>query len=364
MHPIFARKGRLALYLITWIPAAGLLAALLAGPGSLAWPESVALAGPLCLLYAFLCLSGWYLCRAFPLETGVLKLVVIHATAAFLSGSLWVLMGRLWAGVLSWFAFHGAGERYAAQVPTVAMLTFGALVFMLAVLGHYLLAVFEVADEAERRSFHLRVLAREAELKALRAQIDPHFLFDCLNFISALITVDPTGSRKMCLLLSDFLRKSLQLGAEEVVSLDQEVKLISSFLQIEQVRLGPRLRVTVDVDAGAADCLLPPFLLQPLVENALRHGIAHLVEGGNVVVEARRVGERLLISVSNPCDPDRPQRSGKGIGLENVRNRLSALYGQQARLHAAGSPEHFRVDLSLPARVQRSISRGRGQTRL
>ena len=359
MHPIFARKGRLALYLTAWIPAAGLLAALLAGPGSLAWPESLALAGPLCLIYAFLCLSGWYLCRAFPLETGVLKLVGIHAAAAFLSGSLWVLIGRLWAGMLSWFApFFGAGERYAAQVPTVPMLTFGVLVFMLGVLGHYLLAVFEAAREAERRSFHLRMLAREAELKALRAQIDPHFLFNCLNSISALIAVDPPGSRKMCLLLSDFLRKSLQLGAEEVVSLDEEVKLISSFLQIEQVRLGPRLRVTLDVDSGAANCLLPPLLLQPLVENALRHGIAHLVEGGNVVIEARRVGERLLISVSNPCDPDRPPRSGKGIGLENVRNRLIALYGQEARLHAAGSPEHFRVDLSLPARVQQQRSVG------
>ena len=186
------------------------------------------------------------------------------------------------------------------------------------------------------------------------------FFFNSLNSISALIGSDPAGARKMCLLLSDFLRKSLQLGAEDLASLEEEMALVSSFLQIEQVRLGPRLQVSVDVDADAGKCLLPPLLLQPLVENALRHGIAHLLEGGRISIEARRIGERLLISISNPCDPDRPSRqAGKGIGLENVRNRLIALYGQDARLQAAGSPDHFRADLSMPARLNRERSANR-----
>jgi two-component system, LytTR family, sensor histidine kinase AlgZ len=354
MNPIFARTARLALYLLTWIPAAGLLAALLAGPGSLSLPESIAVAGPLCLIYAFLCLSAWYLCRAFPLQSGILKLIGVHATASLVSASLLVLIGRLWAGVLAWLSpFEGIAERYAAPGPTVSILTFGAMTFMMAVLGHYLLAAFEVSREAERRSFHLKMLAREAELRALRAQIDPHFLFNCLNSVSALTTADPQGARRMCVLLSDFLRKSLVLGAEDLVTLEDEAALASSFLQIEQVRLGPRLRVNLDIDAGAARCLVPPLLLQPLVENALRHGISHLIDGGAIVMEARRVGDRLLISISNPCDPERPRNAGNGIGLENVRNRMTALYGQDARVQAAGSAEHFRVDLSMPARVDR-----------
>ena len=168
--------------------------------------------------------------------------------------------------------------------------------------------------EAETRQLALQVLAREAELKALRTQIDPHFLFNSLHSISALTTVDPAGARRMCLLLGEFLRLSLKLGAEDRIPLAEEMALVDRFLGIEQVRFGDRLRASVTLDPGAAACEVPPLLLQPLVENAARHGVAELVDGGLIDERAVRRGDRVIVSVENPCDPDRRVRAGAGVG--------------------------------------------------
>ena len=155
----------------------------------------------------------------------------------------------------------------------------GVLLYLLALAVSYVFVVFEASQDAQRRGLQGQVLAREAELRSLRAQIDPHFLFNSLHSISALTTADPPSARRMCLLLGDFLRQTLALGGADRITLSREVALIEKFLAIERVRFGDRL--TVALDAGnAGDCLVPPLLLQPLVENAVTHGIAHLLDGG------------------------------------------------------------------------------------
>jgi LytS/YehU family sensor histidine kinase len=228
----------------------------------------------------------------------------------------------------------------------------GILLFILAVVGHYLLGMIESSREAERHVLEMKVLAREAELRALRAQIDPHFLFNSLNSISALTAIDPAASRTMCQLLADFLRKSLDLGIRDCIPLDEEFALASSYLTIEQVRLGSRLKVSKEIDEASRSCLVPPLLLQPLMENAIHHGIAHLIDGGEIRIAAARPGERLSIVVENPCDPDRPRGNGGGIGLANVRGRLDTIYGSDAWLEVESGQDRFRVLVSLPAREQ------------
>jgi LytS/YehU family sensor histidine kinase len=152
----------------------------------------------------------------------------------------------------------------------------------------------------------------------------------------------------MCLLLGDFLRESLALGSEGRITLERELALIERFLAIERVRFGPRLQV--DISAGnAQDCLVPPLLLQPLVENAVTHGIAHMLDGGTVRVLARRDGAVLRIVAENPCDPERPTRGGAGVGLANVRARLRALHGADATLAAGERDTVWHVELTLPA---------------
>ena len=173
----------------------------------------------------------------------------------------------------------------------------GVLLFLLALAVHYALLAFEAAREAERRQLELELLTRDAELRALRAQIDPHFLYNSLNSISALTASDPAGARRMCVLLGGFLRDTLSLSSRERIPLAEELALADSFLSIEQVRFGARLQVDRRIDDASAACLVPPLLLQPLVENAITHGIAGLLEGGVIRLDiARRNGTARSVS--------------------------------------------------------------------
>ena len=202
----------------------------------------------------------------------------------------------------------------------------------------------------------MKVLAKEAELRALKAQLDPHFLFNSLNSVMALIGSDTREAQRLCLLLSDFLRKSLNTSSVEVIPLEQEVSLLKGYLDIERVRFGSRLIAKIDIGDDCGTCRVPPLLLQPLVENAINHGIAQLIEGGEITVTARRRGQELLISVLNPFDRDSRRFRSGGIGLTNVRSRLDMLFGNQSRLDIIKDGGVFRVEIRMPAVSSESAS--------
>jgi two-component system sensor histidine kinase AlgZ len=347
MHPILGQPRRLAAYLALWLPLGVLLAALLALEGALSWPRALAVAVPLEILFGFLCLSAWYVARGLPIEsTGLARVLVSAGFAALATSSIWLLFSRGWMELVAAPASRTVALPFHAVAPT--LFGFGALLYLLAIAASYVLAAFQASQEVERRRLELQVLAREAELRALRAQIDPHFLFNSLQSISALTTADPAAARRMCLLLADFLRETLAVGSRDRIPLSGELTLAQKFLSVEQVRFGKRLTVAVHAD-GAERCAVPPLMLQPLVENAVTHGIAHLLEGGTIAITARRQGSLLSIAVENPCDPDRPPGRGAGVGLANVRERLRARYGSEASVHAEDAGGCYRVRIELPA---------------
>jgi two-component system, LytTR family, sensor histidine kinase AlgZ len=346
MHPIPARGSGLALYLGLWALVGTLLAALLAGSGGLSWPQSLAIALPLSITYAFLCLSAWYVARSMPLaSTGWIRIVITGLTAAVLSSGAWLALARAWMAVVARRAGLDAAGAFASA--STLIFAFGLLLYLLSLAVSYLLGSFEQSRETERRGLQVQVLAREAELRSLRAQIDPHFLFNSLHSISALTTSDPPAARRMCLLLADFLRDSLALGSADRITVGRELALAGRFLEIERVRFGNRLQVEL-ASGGAEACLVPPLLLQPIVENAVTHGVAHVLAGGTIRIAASRGTATLTIVVENPCDPERPRRPGTGLGLANVRARLRALHGDNARLTAAERDGVWRVEVSLP----------------
>jgi LytS/YehU family sensor histidine kinase len=228
---------------------------------------------------------------------------------------------------------------FRSAAPVLAVMVF--LVFLLSVALHYVLLALESSQRAE-------VLSREAELKALKAQINPHFLFNSLNSISALTSADPGKAREMCVRLSDFLRNSLRLGERTSVPFSEELALTRTYLDVEQVRFGQRLRVKHDVDPGCEHCDVPPLLVQPLIENAIKHGIATLTEGGEIEFSVRKERDSLRITVENPFDPDAPATRKTGFGLVNVRNRLQARYGADGKLDIQIDDHRYRVMLSFP----------------
>jgi signal transduction histidine kinase len=347
MHPILARPGRLGAYIAIWLPLGVLLAALLALQGVLGWVDALIVAIPLSVSYGFLCLSAWYVTGGSPVDrVGPARVGVTAVIASFLSSAVWLLIARGWLGLIASFGrWSDVSTLFRSAAPT--LFGFGFLLYLLAMAVSYLAAAFAVSRDAERRGLELQVLAREAELRALRAQIDPHFLFNSLQSISALTTVDPPAARRMCLLLADFLRDTLALGVRDRIPLSSELALARRFLAVEQVRFGDRLQV--DIAAGGAEaCEVPPLVLQPLVENAVTHGVAHLVEGGTVRIRADRRVASLVVTVDNPCDADRPAGRGTGLGLRNVRERLESAYGSDALVHVEETGGRFVVRVEMP----------------
>jgi LytS/YehU family sensor histidine kinase len=203
------------------------------------------------------------------------------------------------------------------------------------------------------------VQAREAELRALKAQIHPHFLFNSLNSIAALTSTDPARARDMAVRLSDFLRNTLGLGEKQSVPWRDELELTRTYLEVEKVRFGARLNVEMEVDEDCAECEVPPLVLQPLIENAIRHGIATLVEGGTVRVASRVFEGVLEVSVENGFDPESPAPRRHGHGLRNVRERLQNRFGSAARLATGAVENSYRAEMRLPCERAAAV-KGRG----
>ena len=348
MHPILSQFRRLAIYLIAWIPLAALLAYILATSGGATWRDAATLALPLCLVYAFVCLSAWYSCRVTPLEeSSFSKLLGTHFAGALVASGLWLLVARILASELSETqSFRGLDRRLIPQLPLI--FGTGVLLYLLSVAFYYVLLAVEASREAESRVLQASMLAREAELKALKAQVNPHFLFNSLNSISALTSSDPAKARDMCVLLGDFLRRTLGLGEKSSIPLEEEMSLIRAFLSVEKIRFGSRIQMEENIDPEALTAQVPPLLLQPLVENAVIHGIANLVEGGRIRLDAHCGDGNLSITVENSFDPDAPPRRRGGVGLANVRQRLQARCGNRASFNAITDGDLFRVALSLP----------------
>jgi hypothetical protein len=347
MAPVRFRS--LGPYLAVLFPLAGLLTAVVAVLGGSPWPEAGAVAVPMAVLFAFLALGAGYSCRVLPLSrTTAGRTALSHGITALVASSLWVGLARLLAvGLDRADLFPGVAGRVAGLAGSLMIL--GVLIYLLAVAVHYLATAREESRLAEQRLLEAELAAREAELRALKAQIDPHFLFNSLNSINALVGRDPEAARQVCAGLGDLMRLNLQNGRKRWIALDDELEMVRMYLDLEKVRLGSRLQVTEQVEPTALTRRVPPLVLQPLVENALKHGIGSMIAGGLVTLSGRVTGDRLMLTVTNPMDPDSPARPGTGTGLQNLRRRLMALYGNEAQLKAGGDRETYSAMVTLPA---------------
>src|SRR5665213_61125 len=317
MHPILQSWRRFGVWMAAWIPLGAILILVARLSGHLLVIEAIAVMTPAIIVLAFVCLSPFYVCRSLPLRSAAReKILLNHLVAAFILTGGVMLVGRFAASVLT-PSFPGLDERFGAAVPVLAVVVL--MIYFVAVALHY--AALEL--EASRRA---EILAREAQLRALKAQVNPHFLFNSLNSISALTTIDAGQAREMCVRLADFLRTSLRLGERVTVSFAEEMALMKMYLDVEQVRFGKRLRLTQNIESACSDCDVPALLIQPLVENAVKHGIAMMAEGGEIVLTGACDREWLRFSISNPFDPEAPSGGRNGLGLRNIQERLESRY--------------------------------------
>ena len=275
-----------------------------------------------------------------------LLLVIVVALFAF-SGALRRL--SYWAGCAAVIALVAA--LVAAYLATLGMGAALARMLPLAVLiTAALLAYFRLLWKA-----HSPALA-EARLQALQARIRPHFLFNSLNAVLALIRRDPQRAERALEDLADLFR-TLMSDARQFVRLAEEIALLERYAELEQLRLGERLRITWELDAAPVDALLPPLVLQPLLENAVYHGVEPGTGPADVLVRIERRGNRVLASIENPYvvnaqgQPE-VQRAGNRMALENIRERLQLFFDAEARIATQVAAGRYRVEIEIPYRVK------------
>jgi len=313
----------------------------------------LALRSPIFLMY-FVVLAGR------PVASSVRKAAVISALAWF-----------QYAGVLLWL---WATNRVpiainpidAVELARITPLDEAAKLVLLGIFGlvstYATYWVEDVVREASKESAERqRVVTRlvQAELDTLKLQLNPHFLFNALNSAMALIATDPPAAEHMVSELSDFLRLVLSTSSEQEVPLDRELGLLDRYVAIQRVRFQDRLTVTCNIEDGARAALVPSLLLQPLVENAIRHGIGPRAGAGHVQVTARRVGDKLTITILDDgvgvtARRSRERSRGTGLGLTNTRTRLTHLYGEFHEFESGPRDEGgYAVRITIPFRLGR-----------
>lgn len=286
----------------------------------------------------------------------LLDRVFRHYTPNRKNGSLLVLFPLLLSGglvsghgqLLTWW--FDKEQDYQELVSTSFFYRWAvfALAFQLLALLAVVISKLAGQEELSRREGQLLQLSKEAELAQLRQQLQPHFLFNSLNSIHALVLASPQRARDMVLLLSDFLRGTLRTEGQSWISLTDEIKYLGMYLDIERVRFGHRLLVDLQVEEGVERMKIPPLLVQPLVENAIKYGLYGTLGEVKISLRFQKEGNYLQVTVENPFDGQASVPAGTGFGLSSVERRLFLIFGRTDLLEKSGAKDLFRVHLKIP----------------
>jgi two-component system, LytTR family, sensor kinase len=289
-----------------------------------------------------------FLAYRLPLGNGTWKRNLPFQLAAGIVVALFhkLLYGTLYFGYTKGFS-EGFFASFAGLLDHV---DYGLTLFWLLTIAIYSIEYYRTSREHEFRASELSSRLAQAQLGLLRMQLQPHFLFNTLNAISVLIDTDPASARTMLTRLAEMLRMTLETGSSQKVPLRRELDLLEGYLRIEQVRFADRLEVCVDPGGETLDAAVPSLLLQPLVENAIRHGVAKNRGRTSVRITSRRSGERLVVAVEdNGPGIGKPGDVKEGIGLSNTRSRLQKLYGGNGTLEISPSiPHGFTATITIP----------------
>lgn len=348
-HPLLENRTRLLVWWLAWlILAAGQSLLIHFGYGSRA---EVAIADGLVsmILFGLLGLAVWFPVRFLLKDENQLYTTIINVLlTGTLTVAVWLLGTRF---IVRTMVAEKVDYIIFWHSVLVFRATAGVLIFFVMILVYYLfLSATRLAEKAARQA-QLETQVREGELKMLRSQINPHFLFNSLNSVSSLTVTDPLRAREMIVKLSDFMRYSLSSRNEQPVTLGNEMESLRLYLQIEKVRFGERLCIEEDISPECLQALMPGMLLQPLYENAVKHGVYESTEEVTIKTTARKENETVVISVTNNVDTDSVvTRKGAGIGLKNVSSRLELFFGDSADLNVSRGEDNFTVMVRFPFR--------------
>jgi len=359
-------RARFALlYVLAWTPLAVLYAVVLGSQRGIDTTSALWGAGWTIGVAALLGAAAWWLSTRIRYErSNRVRFLLTHAVLSLAYG------GLLTSAIAVSIRYNAPIEAYERFMRDAFgwQLIYGVALYGLVVGVSYAMQAARRLRDEERRTARAEALRIDAELRALRAQLNPHFLFNALHSITALVRVDPSGGERALEQFAALLRYVLDVNRErsEEVTLEAELGFVRTYLALERLRLGDRLHVVEQIEPDALECLVLAFSLQPLVENAIRHGIAPRPGQGTLRVAANLVEDHLVLEVADDgpgADAVRVD-DARGLGLSAVRQRLETRWGSAARMEIVTAPHNgFLVRLHIPAATTPMLRHRTGETR-
>jgi two-component system LytT family sensor kinase len=346
-HPVLENRVRLVVWWVIWLVVALGQALLFYFAFGTFLNISIIDSLLSLLIYSGIGLSLWYPFNFFNSTRAKPFTVATNlGITGIISVFFWIMITRLLIPLLL-PGQNNFEEYWTATFPY--RVGTGVFIYSLVILTYYLFISLTNLSEKKSREAKLESLVNETELKMLRSQINPHFLFNSLNSVSSLTITDPEKARDMVIKLSDFMRYALSKKDEQPVSLRSELENLSLYLDIEKVRFGDRLSTEEQIDEKCLDVKMPIMLLQPLYENAIKHGVYESTESVRIITSVKLIDDHMEITISNNYDTTPESRKGTGTGLNNVARRLELFYGNNASIKTSGENGIYTVSLYIPA---------------
>jgi len=346
-NPFLVNRTYTFTYIVAWILVAGIHASVLWLASGLELQVAISDSLIFNTLLTTIALGLWYSIRYYDFnKAGFLDQLLNHLLVAVIVLGVWMGAGYLILNAI-WSDNTDYHRFLIDSLPWRGIS--GLFFYFLIILIYYLYITSEDRKSRISKESTLRLQVKEAEIERLKAQINPHFLFNSLNSVSSLISLHPEQAREMLVRLSGFLRYSLESRHNNLTSLATEIENIRYYLEIEKVRFGDRLRFDFIVPEECLKMSIPHMILQPLVENAIKHGVYESTEPVKIELKAIYLPpDKLIVELSNDFDPEAPPRKGKGIGLINTKNRLYLAYNCDDCLTVERTENRFTIRLNIP----------------
>ncbi len=297
------------------------------------------------ILLSGLGLALWYPVRFMSLDSSLTKIVFNHLAAAVLATTAWMAIGY---AIITYVINLGTQFTSFFQSTLVWRFLLGILFNLLITSFYYIIIYYSNFKERAIRETELKNLVTEAELKNLKFQINPHFIFNSLNSMSALTAIDPDKAKSMILKLADFLRYTLANNEKQKNKLSEELKNIKLYLEIEKVRFEDKFEFSDKVEPECLIIEVPNMILQPLFENAIKHAVYETLSTVELTLKGNIDKGFLVLSLTNNFEEESKGKKGAGIGLKNIANRLELIYGQKDLMKVEKGNNIFRVTLYIP----------------
>ncbi len=345
-NPFISNKSILVSYIGLWILIflghTSVLVYVADIPWYLSMPDSLAFNA----MYFLIGISLWYPVKYISPEIySPLKVISNHLFAALLTSAVWIGVSYL---ILD-SVFSGS-ENYSEflRLSLVYRFALGILFYFLISISSYLIIYYNNFKEKTLKEAELKTLVKEAELKTLKYQINPHFIFNSLNSICSLTLNDPLKANEMTIKLSSYLRSTLSRNDNLMLNLGRELENSRLYLDIEKIRFGDKFEFQANFSEVCKNVPVPAMILQPLFENAIKHGVYESLETVHINMTCKVLNGYLEIAVENETDPDAVPRKGEGVGLTNINSRLELIYGEKNLLKFSHNNNIFRVTISIP----------------